>query len=104
MMRYSGRVVRFSFSLSSIFFSPILFFALQGCILNGFDDFVVTGTAAEIPGYSLTDFISGRFRIVIEQRLCGYHHPRRTETALNGAVFDKTLLKRVRLIRCADAF
>ena len=63
-----------------------------GCQLNGIDYFFITGTAAQITGYSLTDFISGRFRIVIEQRLCGYHHPRRTETALLSVILHEILL------------
>ncbi|OPY12523.1 MAG: hypothetical protein A4E69_02151 [Syntrophus sp. PtaB.Bin138] len=66
----------------------------------------VTGAAAGVLvlGEPVTHILAGRVRIGVEERLDGYYETRCAETALYGAVVDKSLLNGVEVDGCSDAF
>ena len=70
--------------------------------LDGLDDLLVARAAAEITRQGLLDGLHIGIGIRIQQGLGGHDHPRRTETALDGAGQDESLLDEVRILRCAQ--
>ena len=71
--------------------------------LHGLDDFLVTGTAAEVTAQRRLDFLDPGLRIDIQKRLGCHDHARRAIATLNGSRKDKGLLDQVRVLRSTQA-
>ena len=73
-----------------------------GRVPNGLHDFDVAGASAEIAGNRLLDLEFGRVWVLIQKSLPSQNHPRRTKAALDGSVFNKGLLKGMKLSISAE--
>ncbi len=72
--------------------------------LHRIDDLLVSRAAAEVPAQPLPDLFPRGFRFLLEERRCRQDHPRRTETALDGAAPDEGLLQRVEPVPLPQPF
>src|SRR3972149_5861891 len=63
---------------------PPAWFHLAGCGLNGVDDVLVAGAAAEVAGDGAADFGFARVGVSREQRRPGENHSRRAVAALEA--------------------
>src|SRR2546429_9009788 len=70
---------------------------LPGRPLDGLDDVLVTGAAAEVPRDGPPDLVLGGIGVVLEERRRRQHHPRRAETALQAVLLLEALLDGVQL-------
>ncbi len=68
------------------------------------NDLGVAGTAAEVAGDGDPDIFFGGSRVLIEKSEGAHDHARGTETALDGPVIDKGLLKGVKPLLIGKAF
>src|SRR5213083_706155 len=73
-------------------------------LLDRFDDLLVAGAAAEIPGDRLIDALARGMRLVREQRLGGHQDPRRAVAALRSAKIGEGRLQRMQLGAAGEAF
>ena len=82
----------FSFRNCFGFRTSVFGFSFLRCFLDGSDDFVIAGAAAEIIGKIKPNFMFARVRIFVEQGLGGYEKAWRTNTALQSGAFEETFL------------
>src|SRR5215467_5991304 len=68
-----------------------------GGVLDGLDDVVVTGAAAEIALEPVADLVLRRARIALEKLGGGHDHSRRAEPALQTVLLPERVLDRVEL-------
>src|SRR5262249_55618601 len=68
---------------------------LGGGELNGLDDVLITGAAAEIPGDAETDLVLARIWVLLEQAIGTHDHARRAVAALQPVHFAEAFLQRV---------
>ena len=66
-------------------------------VLNGVDDVLVAGAAAEIAGDAFADLALGRRRVVVQQVDGRHDHAGRAEAALQAVLLPEALLQRVQL-------
>ena len=64
-------------------------------VLNGVDDVLIAGAAAEIAGNAFADLALGGRRVVVEQVDAGHDHAGRAESALQAVLLPEALLQRV---------
>src|ERR1041384_5300962 len=83
----SGRCVAMSGSLSRA--------DLLGGVLDGFDDLVVAGAAAQVARDAVADLGLARLRVAGEQRARRHQHAGRAEPALQAVLLPEALLQRV---------
>src|SRR4029079_5998545 len=72
--------------------------------LDGLDDVVVPGAAAEVPLERLADLVVGRIRVPLEDLGGGHDHPGRAVAALERVVLVERTLERVQLAVFCEAF
>ena len=72
-------------------------------MLNGVDDVLVAGAAAEVAGDALPDFVLARLRVVSKQVGGAHNHAWRAETALQPVLLPESLLQRVERVRAPEA-
>src|ERR1041384_82586 len=77
---------------------------LSGGVLNGFDDVLIAGAAAQIPFKSMTNIVNARIGIAIEQLSRSHDHSRRTIAALQAVLLPETFLDRVEIAAGCHAF
>ena len=70
---------------------------LVGGVLNGVDDVLVAGAAAEVAGDALADLALRRRRVVFEQRHGRHDHPRRAVAALEAVLLPEAFLQGMQL-------
>ena len=69
---------------------------------DGFDDVMITGTAADIAFQPVTDFMVGRGRVVVHKVDRAHHHAWGTETALQAMIIPEGFLHRVQNVRISS--
>src|SRR3954468_2155235 len=72
--------------------------------LDGVDDVLVAGAAAEVAGDTLADLALRRRRIVLEHRHGRHDHPRRAVAALQAVFLPERLLQGMQLTVPGEAF
>jgi len=72
--------------------------------LYGFENLLITGTAAEDAGQGVADLGACGMRMFIQQRLCGDEKAWSAIAALSGAEIGECLLKRMELAVGSKAF
>ena len=72
-------------------------YLLVGGVLNGVDDVLVAGAAAEIAGDALAYLALRRRRVVLQQRHRRHDHPRRAVAALEAVLFPEAVLQRMQV-------
>ncbi len=77
---------------------------LLGRRLNGADDLVVAGAAAEIAGELETDLVLAGIGVLVEQGLSRHQKARRANAALERGPFEEALLERVQVPWLGEAF
>src|SRR5271166_674844 len=70
---------------------------LGGRPQHRFDDVLVAGAPAQVPGQRPPYVLLGGVGIAVEQRFGGHHHARRAESALQSVLLLETLLQRMQL-------
>ena len=70
---------------------------------DGGDDGPVARAAAQVTLESLLDLIQRWARVLVQQRLAGHHHARRTEPALDGPLADHRVLERMQAVALGQA-
>src|SRR5262245_47929606 len=77
---------------------------LPGRPLDGLDDVLVTGAAAEVPRDRPADLFLCRVGVVLQERGDRQHHPRSAEPALQPVLLLEPFLDRMELARPAQPF
>ena len=77
---------------------------LSGGVLDGSDDFVVAGAAAEIAREVEADFVFGRLRVLGQEPFALHDEAGSADAALQRGSFEERLLDRVQPGRRGDAF
>ena len=77
---------------------------LLGGLLNGLDDLVVAGAAAEIVGEEEADALFRGVRLIVEKLFGGDDEAGGADAALEGGVFEERLLQGVEFAVAGDAF
>ena len=72
--------------------------------LDGFDDLVVAGAAAEVAGEVEADFFFAGCRVFFEQRFGLHDESRRADAALQSRAFEEGTLHFVEMVTAGDAF
>ncbi len=72
--------------------------------MDGLDDFVVAGAAAEVVGEEKADAFFGRVGFFFEQSFGGNDEAWCADAALQGGVFEKGFLDGVEFVAAGDAF
>src|SRR5581483_2855634 len=67
--------------------------------LDGLDDVLVTGAAAEVPRDRPADLVLSGIGVVLQQRGARHHHPGRAEAALQAVLLLESLLDGMQLAR-----
>src|SRR5262249_30673254 len=73
-------------------------------VLNGLDDVLVAGTAAEVAGHPIADLLFRRVRDFFEETIGTRNHARRAVTALQAVLLVEALLQRVQRAALLEAF
>src|SRR5687768_1265812 len=76
---------------------------LLGRPLDGLDDVLVAGAAADVPGDGPADVLLAGVRVVLQERRRRQHHARRAEPALQAVLLLEAFLDGVQLARPAQA-
>jgi hypothetical protein len=72
--------------------------------LDGADDFIIAGTAAEISGELEADVVFGGLWVFVEESLGGHEEAGSADAALQGGTFKEALLERVQMTVLGEAF
>ena len=75
-----------------------------GGVLNGFDDFVVAGAAAEVAGEVEADFFFAGRCVFFEQRFRLHDESRRADAALQSCAFQESILHFIKVVSAGDTF
>ena len=78
--------------------------AALGGVLHGFHDFVVPGAAAQVSRQLESDFFFRGIRIVTQQSFRRHNESRRTNTALQGGIFQEGVLQWREAVFGVDSF
>src|SRR5471032_1089028 len=73
-------------------------------VLNGVDDVLVAGAAAEIAGDAFANFAFGGGWVVLEQRHGRHDHAGRAVAALQAVLFPEAFLQRVQMAVRSEPF
>ena len=73
-------------------------------VLDGVDDVLVAGAAAEVAGDALPDLLLGRLRRVVQEVDRRHDHARGAEAALEAVLFPEAFLQGVQLAVLGQAF
>src|SRR5687768_13453879 len=75
-----------------------------GSGLNGANDLVIACAAAKIASKAKTDFLCGRIRVLVEQRLGCNQKARSADAALKGGMGNEIFLQGMELVALGHAF
>src|SRR5689334_19628063 len=106
----SGRMVRWPIHLllvtRFIGLAPVNLLSAHfgGGVHHRADDLVVAGAPAEVAGEPEADFLLGRVRAPLEQRVGSHQHAGRADAALKRGHFQELLLQGMQLVALRHAF
>jgi len=75
-----------------------------GGVLDGLDDVIVTGAAAQVPGNTPPDLLLGRIGIFFQQFHGPHQHTRGAETAVEPVILFEAFLKGMHFTRRGQPF
>src|SRR5262245_31710667 len=76
---------------------------LVGGVLDGLDDLVVAGAAAQVAGDAVADLVLARVGVAGEQRARAHQHAGRAEAALQAVALPEAFLERMQLAARGEA-
>src|SRR2546428_4422686 len=82
-------------SLAVAIIAPLLGRHLLGGVLDGLDDIVVAGAAAEVALEPVPDLALRRARVALDELSGRHDHARRAEAALQSVLLPEAVLDRV---------